>query len=78
MTMSERQSKMCEKLKKLGYGQNSQIRLYGDKYNVTGDPVIISDNLVVVDAVETKSGRARRVRIPLNVINIALTEKKSA
>ena len=78
MTMSERQTKMCEKLKKLGYGQNSQIKLYGDKYNVTGDPVIISDNLVVVDAVETKSGQTKRVRIPLNVLNIALPEKKSA
>lgn len=76
--MSEKQSKMCEKLKRLGYGQNSQIKLYGDKYDVTGDPVVITDQLVVVDAIETKSGRARRVRIPLNVLNIALQEKQSA
>ena len=78
MTMSERQAKMCEKLKRLGYGQNSQIKLYGDKYDVTSDPLVIADHLVVVDAVETKSGRARRVRIPLNVLNMALQEKQSA
>lgn len=78
MTMSERQAKMCEKLKRLGYGQNSQIKLYGDKYDVTSDPVVISDHLVVVDAVESKSGRARRVRIPLNVLNMAFQEKQSA
>lgn len=78
MTMSERQAKMCEKLKRLGYGQNSQIKLYGDKYDVTGDPVVITDNLVVVDAVETKSGRTRRVRIPMNILNMALQEKQSA
>lgn len=78
MTMSERQAKMCEKLKRLGYGQNSQIKLYGDKYDVTGDPVVITDNLVVVDAVETKSGRTRRVRIPMNILNIAWQEKQSA
>jgi hypothetical protein len=78
MTMSERQAKMCEKLKRLGYGPNSQIKLYGDKYDVTGDPVVITDHLVVVDAVETKSGRARRVRIPLNVLNMAWQEKQTA
>jgi hypothetical protein len=78
MTMSERQVKMCEKLKRLGYGQNSQIKLYGDKYDVTSDPVVIADHLVVVDAIETKSGQARRIRIPLNILNIALQEKQSA
>lgn len=76
--MSERQARLCEKLKRLGYGRNSQIRLYGDKYDVTSDPLVIADHLVVVDAVETKSGRTRRVRIPLNVLNMALQEKQSA
>lgn len=75
--MSERQAKMCEKLKKLGYGQDSEIKLYGDKYNVTSDPMVINDNVVVVDAVEQKSGRARRVKIPLNVISLA-DEKRIA
>lgn len=76
--MSEKQARMCEKLKRLGYGQNSQIKLYGDKYDVTGDPVVIADHVVMIDAIESKSGRARRVRIPLNVLNIALQEKQSA
>jgi hypothetical protein len=31
----------------------------------------MSDNLVFVDAVEIKSGRNMRVRIPLNIINMA-------
>jgi hypothetical protein len=75
--MSERQAKMCEKLKKLGYGQDSEIKLYGDKYSVTSDPMVINDNVVVVDAVEQKSGRARRVKIPLNVISLA-DEKRIA
>jgi hypothetical protein len=77
MTMSERQAKLCEKLKRLGYGQNSQIKLYGDKFDVTSDPMVIGDHLVVVDAIEQKTGRARRVRIPLNVLNMA-EEKLSA
>ena len=77
MTMSERQAKLCEKLKRLGYGQNSQIRLYGDKYDITSDPVVIADHLVVIDAIEQRTGRARRVRIPLTVLNLA-EEKLSA
>lgn len=78
MTMSERQAKLCEKLKRLGYGQNNQIRLYGDKFDVTSDPVVISEHLVVVDAVEQRTGRSRRVRIPLNILNIADQEKRTA
>jgi hypothetical protein len=52
--------------------------LYGDKFEVTSDPVVISDQLVVVDTIEQKSGRPRRVRIPLSVINVADQEKRTA
>jgi hypothetical protein len=78
MAMSERQVKLCEKLKRLGYGRNSQMKLYGDQFDLTSDPIVIADHLVVVDAIERKSGRARRVRIPLNVINMADQEKRTA
>ena len=73
--MSERQVKLCEKLKRLGYGRNNQIKLYGDKFDVTSDPVVIAERLVVVDAIEQKTGRPRRIRIPLNILNMA--EEKS-
>ena len=78
MKMSEQQIRMCEKLKRLGYGQNSQIRLYGDMFDLTSDPVVITDQLVVVDAIEQKTGRTRRIRIPLNVLNIANQEQRVA
>jgi len=77
MTMSERQVKMYEKLKRLGYGQNSQVKLYGDKFDLTSDPLVITDQLVVVDAIEQKTGRARRVRLPLTILNMA-QEKRVA
>jgi len=77
MAMSERQVRLCEKLKRLGYGQNSQIKLYGDKFDVTSDPVVIAEHLVVVDAIEQKTGRPRRMRIPLNILNMA-EEKRIA
>jgi hypothetical protein len=65
------QNLLCETLKRLGYGRNNQIRLYGDHFDVTSDPIVVGERLVFVDAVEKRSGRSRRVRIPLNVLHMA-------
>jgi len=58
-------------LKKLGYASQHHVKLYGQEFQLLNDPVAMSDSLVVVDAIETKSGRTLRVRIPLNVVNMA-------
>jgi hypothetical protein len=47
-------------------------------FDLTSDPLVITDQLVVVDAIEQKTGRARRIRIPLNVLNIANQEQRVA
>jgi hypothetical protein len=39
------------------------------------DPVAMTKTLVLVDAIETKSGRTIRLRIPLNVVNMAHAQK---
>ena len=31
------------------------MRLYGEQFEVAGDPIVITDNLVLVDAIEVKS-----------------------
>jgi len=58
-------------LKKLGYASQHHVKLYGQEFQLLNDPVAMSDSLVVVDAIETKSGRTLRLRIPLNVVNMA-------
>lgn len=65
------QKTLCETIKRLGYAQNKQVRLYGDVFELTSDPFSLGDNLVFVDAVERKSGRVRRVRIPLTIVQMA-------
>jgi hypothetical protein len=45
--------------------------LYGAQFELLGDPVVMSDNVVFVDVVEQKSGQLRRVRIPLNIVRMA-------
>lgn len=62
---------MCERLKRLGFSREKQIRLYGSQFELIGDPVVMSESLVFIDAIEQKSGLLRRVRIPLTIVNMA-------
>ena len=69
--MTNIQTRLSERLKRLGFSRENQIRLYGAQFELVGDPVVMSDNVVFVDAVEQKSGQLRRVRIPLNIVRMA-------
>jgi hypothetical protein len=62
---------LSERLKRLGYAPNFQVRLYGEIFDLTSDPIISSDKLVFIDGVEQKSGRKRRIRIPLSILQMA-------
>jgi hypothetical protein len=35
-------------IKHLGYGQNNQVRLYGEVFDLVSDPVSFAENLVFV------------------------------
>jgi hypothetical protein len=74
--MTATQVHLCERLKQLGFSRESQIRLYGSQFELVGDPLVVSDDVVFVDAVERKSGESCRVRIPLNIVKMA-TEQSS-
>src|SRR5271167_954224 len=66
--MTAIQIRLCERLKQLGFSRQSQIRLYGSQFELVGDPLVVSEDVVLVDAVERKSGESCRVRIPLNIV----------
>jgi len=68
----ERQKNLCESLTRLGYGRDKEIRLYGENYRLTSDPIVVADKVVFIDAVEPESGRSRRIRIPLSIIHMAI------
>lgn len=72
--MTTTQVRLCERLKRLGFSRENQIKLYGAQFELVGDPLAMSDDLVFVDGVEQKSGQRRRVRIPINIVRMA-TEK---
>jgi hypothetical protein len=60
-----------DRLKRLGYAPNIQMRLYGATFEIISDPIIVSDNLAFVDGIEKKSGERRRIRIPLLALRMA-------
>jgi hypothetical protein len=76
--MAKKESGLCKRLKQLGFRQESQMRLYGEVFELLGDPLVMRDDLVFVDAIEKKSGRRRRVRIPLTILNMANGERRAA
>jgi len=69
--MTTRQAYLCERLKRLGFTTGTQMKLYGQIFDFLGEPIVLTDDVVFVDAREKKSGQARRIRVPLPVIHMA-------
>ena len=38
---------------------------------MAGDPIIVNETVVLVEAIETKSGERKQVRIPLPILKMA-------
>ena len=76
--MTQQQSALCERLKRLGYEKDKQIRMYGEEFELISDPITIGEHLYVVDAIERKSKSLRRVRIPLPIIHMIRQDLRAA
>ena len=59
------------RLKWLGFRPGNQMKLYGETFEFLSEPIVMTDNVVLLDAIEKKTGQARRVRIPLSIVNMA-------
>ena len=68
---------LCETIKRLGYAQNNQVRLYGEVFDLVSDPVSVGDNFVFVDGLDRK-GQVRRVRIPPTIVQMARIKRRAA
>ena len=47
------------------------MKLYGQFFDFVGEPMVLTDDFVVVDAQDKDSGKTRRVRIPLPIVHMA-------
>jgi len=59
------------RLKSLGFVLGNRMKLYGEQFEVAGEPIVVADHLVLVDAIEMKTGEVKRVRIPLPILKMA-------
>jgi hypothetical protein len=71
LLMTEKQINLSARLKMLGFAKGNQMKLYGQVFELVSEPIVMSDDVVLVDATESKSGHQRRVRIPLPIVNMA-------
>ena len=69
--MTEQHAHLCERLQRLGFTAGTQMKLYGEVYDFLSEPIVLTNEVVLVDAKEKKSGQTRRVRVPLLIIHIA-------
>ncbi len=66
---SSRDTELCERLKSLGYAQRNRIRMYGEEFDLTSNP-LPDENGFAIEAISRKSGIARRLRIPLSILQM--------
>jgi hypothetical protein len=61
---------LVARLKGLGFAQGKHMKLYGEKFRMVSDPIVVTEDKVVVEAVEERSGQARRLSIPLPILKM--------
>ena len=69
--MTEEHLILCARLQRLGFTQGKQMRLYGELFEFIGEPIVMTDDVILVDATDQKTGEIRRVRVPLPIIKMA-------
>ncbi len=76
--MTSLQNALSERLKRLGYTEGQRIRLYGEEFDLVSNPITIHEELFFVDGVERKSGKVRRIRIPLPIVQMIQRDLRAA
>ena len=76
--MTKLDGNLCDRLKRIGFTQQNEMRLYGQEYILRSDPIVIGEDVIFIDAVEKKSGQLRRIRIPLTIVKMAAEEYRVA
>lgn len=64
-----RNDEVCERLKALGYAHRNRIKIYGEEFDLTSNP-IADGNGFAIEAISRKSGNARMLRIPLSILQM--------
>lgn len=71
-------TRLCERLKRLGFAQENKMKLYGQEFQLLSDPIVSGEDIVFVEVIEKKSKQQRRLRIPLPILNVANDQRTAA
>ena len=66
---TNRNDEVCERLKALGYAHRNRIRMYGEEFDLTSNPIANGSGFAV-EAISRKSGDTRTLRIPLSILQM--------
>jgi hypothetical protein len=69
-------AELCERLKAFGYAERNRIRIYGEEFDLLSDP-ISDQHGVSIEAKSRKTGSARRLRIPLSILQMIKKDLKA-
>lgn len=69
----DRNDEVCERLKALGYAHRNRIKIYGEEFDLTSNP-IADGNGFAIEAIARKSGDARMLRIPLSILQMITSD----
>jgi hypothetical protein len=64
---------ICERLKTLGYEHKHRIRMYGEEFDLISNPMSDEQGFAI-EAVSRKTGNARKLRIPLSIVQMIAKE----
>jgi len=54
------------------------MKLYGEVFDFLSEPIVLTEDVVLVDAKESRSGEKRRVRVPLPILHMAAGGRTAA
>lgn len=66
-TKFHNKDEICARLIALGFAKHKRIRMYGEEFDLTSDPVA-DETGFAIEAVSRASGDARNLRIPISVL----------
>jgi len=62
-------TEICKRLKNLGYEERHRMRIYGEEFDLTSNPVPVEGGYVI-EAVSRRTGKVRKLAIPLSVVHM--------
>jgi hypothetical protein len=68
--LRKQDSKLCDRLKDLGFAKSKRIRMYGEEFEMVSDPFPVAGG-IAVEAASPKDRATRTVQLPRPILEVA-------